>query len=63
MAIRVWIYAKTSTTGGVYHDYQDASAYRVDNEHELDVVKSNGDLIATFAPGCWKHVEMVAPKS
>lgn len=63
MAIRVWIYTKTTTTGGIYHDYEDAAAYRVDNEHELDVVRPSGDLIATFAPGCWKYVEVVASKS
>lgn len=62
MAVRVWIYpVSASNPTGRYVDYKDADEYAVDPAHELDVA-DHGRLLATYAPGNWHHVEMVADK-
>lgn len=52
--------AASGSNGKLYNDYPQGKAYEVAGDYGLDVLRSDGGLIASYPPGKWHHVEEIA---
>lgn len=60
MAVRVWNKPRTGLgdIGSTHVDYPDAADYTIGTGYELNLRDAVGQLLATYPPGNWHHVEM-----